>query len=403
MTGWLLLLSLLILGGVLSTLGDRLGSRVGKARLSLFGLRPRQTAVVITVLTGSLISALSLGLMLLVSRQLRVGLFELNDLEARLRSSRSDLKGSRKAQRKAREQLEEARADEIKARKILADAQARASELRSTLQPLQEQTRRLEAERQRLSQDVRNRDAEIQRTDDELRAVRERISSGEAELQQLEENLLALRRGDVAISSGQPLATVTLKLDRPDQARQVIDQVLREANLQAFQKVLPGQAPDRQIILVPRQDIERLEQAIRKPGTWVVLLRSAANVLRGERVVYAFPDVRPNVAITIEGEVLAKTALASQETNPEAVRNRINLLLASTLAEVRRRGSLSQGLQFDANAVNTLARELTDRSGGRVELEAVAIRRSETADPIAIELRPSRRLRSTSTIERDIP
>ena len=403
MTGWLLLLSLLILGGVLSTLGDRLGSRVGKARLSLFGLRPRQTAVVITVLTGSLISALSLGLMLLVSRQLRVGLFELNDLEARLRSSRSDLKGSRKAQRKARQQLEEARADEIKARKILADAQARAGELRSTLQPLQEQTRRLEAERQRLSQDVRNRDAEIQRTDDELRAVRERISSGEAELQQLEKNLIALRRGDVAISSGQPLATVTLKLDRPDQARQVIDQVLREANLQAFQKVLPEQAPDRQIILVPRQDIERLEQAIRKPGTWVVLLRSAANVLRGESVVYAFPDVRPNVAITIEGEVLAKTTLASQDTNPEAVRNRINLLLASTLSEVRRRGSLSQGLQFDANAVNRLARELTERSGGRVDLEAVAVRRSETADPIAIELRPSRPMRPTSTLQDDSP
>ena len=403
MTGWLLLLSLLILGGVLSTLGDRLGSRVGKARLSLFGLRPRQTAVVITVLTGSLISALSLGLMLLVSRQLRVGLFELNDLEARLRSSRSDLKGSRSAQQKARQQLKEARADEIEARKILADAQARAAELRSTLQPLQKQTRRLEAERQRLSQDVRNRDAEIQRTDNELRAVRQRISSGEAELQQLEENLLALRRGDVAISSGQPLATVTLKLDRPDQARQVIDQVLREANLQAFQKVLPGEAPDRQIILVPRQDIERLEKAIRKPGTWVVLLRSAANVLRGERVVYAFPDVRPNVAITMEGEVLAKTTLASKETNPEAIRNRINLLLASTLSEVRRRGSLSQGLQFDANAVNTLARELTGRSGGLVELEAVAVQRSETADAIAIELRPSRRLRPRSTVQDDIP
>ena len=403
MTGWLLLLSLLILGGVLSTLGDRLGSRVGKARLSLFGLRPRQTAVVITVLTGSLISALSLGLMLLVSRQLRVGLFELNDLEARLRSSRSDLKGSRKAQRKARQQLAEARTDEIKARKILEDAQARARELRSTLQPLQEQTRRLEAERQRLSQDVRNRDAEIQRTDDELRAVRQRISSGEAELQQLEKNLIALRRGDVAISSGQPLATVTLKLDRPDQARQVIDQVLREANLQAFQKVLPGQVPDRQIILVSRQDIERLEQAIRKPGTWVVLLRSAANVLRGERVVFAFPDVRPNVAITMEGEVLARTTVAGQDTNPEAVQNRINLLLASTLAEVRRRGSLSQGLQFDANAVNRLARELTERSGGRVELQAVAVRRSETADPIAIELRPSRPLRPTSTLQDDSP
>jgi uncharacterized protein (DUF3084 family) len=51
-TGWFLLLALLVLGGVLSTLGDRLGSRVGKARLSLLGLRPKRTAVVITVLTG---------------------------------------------------------------------------------------------------------------------------------------------------------------------------------------------------------------------------------------------------------------------------------------------------------------------------------------------------------------
>ena len=78
MSGWLLIIALLLLGGVLSTLGDRLGSRVGKARLSLFNMRPRRTAVLITVLTGSLISALSLGLMLLVSRQLRVGLFELD-------------------------------------------------------------------------------------------------------------------------------------------------------------------------------------------------------------------------------------------------------------------------------------------------------------------------------------
>ena len=83
------------------------------------------------------------------------------------------------------------------------------------------------------------RDAEIRRTDAELNAVRAQIREGETELLQLEENLLALRRGNVAISSGQPLATVTLKLDRPDQARQVIDQILREANQQAYQQVLP--------------------------------------------------------------------------------------------------------------------------------------------------------------------
>ncbi|MBT66631.1 MAG: polynucleotidyl transferase [Synechococcus sp. NP17] len=375
MTGWFLLLALLVLGGVLSTLGDRLGSRVGKARLSLLGLRPKRTAVVITVLTGSLISALSLGLLLLVSRQLRVGLFELNDLQNRLRSSRSDLKTSKRAQKQASKEL--------------TAAQQRAAELRRTLQPLQEQTRSLEAERQQLSQDVDAKDIEIQRTEEELSTVRAQIRSGEEELKQLEDTLLALRRGNVAISSGEPLATATLRLERPDQAKDVIDQLLREANLQAYQKVLPGQPAKNQILLVPRSDIKRLEQAIQKTGTWVVNIRSAANVLLGETVVYAFPEVRSNVTVAREGEVLARTTLASNERDPDAVRNRLNLLLASTLAEVQRRGSLSKGLQFDGNAINALGQELIERSDERAELEAVALRRSETADPVAIELRLS--------------
>jgi len=44
-TAWLKILLLLILGGILSTLGDRLGTKVGKARLSIFKLRPKSTAV----------------------------------------------------------------------------------------------------------------------------------------------------------------------------------------------------------------------------------------------------------------------------------------------------------------------------------------------------------------------
>ena len=50
MTAWLKILLVLILGGILSTLGDRLGTRIGKARLSVFKLRPKSTAVLITVL-----------------------------------------------------------------------------------------------------------------------------------------------------------------------------------------------------------------------------------------------------------------------------------------------------------------------------------------------------------------
>ncbi|MCP4973813.1 MAG: DUF3084 domain-containing protein, partial [Prochlorococcus sp.] len=188
MTGWPLILVLLVLGGILATLGDRLGSRIGKARLTLFNLRPRSTAVVITVLTGSLISALSLGLLLLVSRELRIGLFELKDLQSKLQNSRDDLEASRSAQVDV--------ADELKT------VQRQSKALRQEVAPLQRQRQRLEAERDRLAQDISSKDADIRRTGIELSRVRSQISAGEKELKQLESKLIALRRGDVVLSSG---------------------------------------------------------------------------------------------------------------------------------------------------------------------------------------------------------
>ncbi|HJM80567.1 MAG: DUF3084 domain-containing protein [Prochlorococcus sp.] len=388
MNGWLLILALLVLGGVLSTLGDRLGSRVGKARLSLFNLRPRRTAVVITVLTGSLISALSLGLMLMVSRQLRIGLFELDELQAKLQTSRDALKTSRLAQSNAERDLQQAKLDSVQVQNELKQVQKRAAELRKELAPLQKQREQLEAEKARLSRDISKKDADIRRTEVELVNVRSRINKAEKELKQLETDLIALRRGDVVLSSGQQLVAATLRLDNPSQARDVINRLLQEANQEAFRRVRPGEEANRQILLVPRSDIKRIEQIIRKPGTWVVNVRSAANVLRGENVVYSFPDVRPNITVVRKGEVLARTTLDQNEQSAETIRNRLNLLLASTLAEVKRRGSLSSGLQIDGGKMNQLGKALLNRPKGQVELEAIALRNSDTADPVAVVLQP---------------
>ena len=379
MSGWFLIVALLVLGGVLSTLGDRLGSRVGKARLSLFNMRPRRTAVVITVLTGSLISALSLGLLLLVSQQLRVGLFELDALQQKLRDGRRDLETANRERKEAREETLRIDAE-------LRQAQKRSITLRAELEPLQNERRRLEDERERLSQEITSRDADIQRTEAELRQVRSRIQSGETELKELERNLVALRRGAVVLRSGQTLATVTVRLDSPDQAKDVIDQLLQQANLVAYSRVLPGEQPEQQILLVPRSDVERLQTVIRRPGTWVITLRSATNVLRGEANVYAIPDVRPNRTITQAGDVLASTILNANERTPDQVRTRINLLLASAFAEVQRRGSLTEGLQFDGAALSDLGQTLVNRPVETIRLRVKAGRTSDTADPVLVRV-----------------
>ncbi|MGA1428795.1 MAG: DUF3084 domain-containing protein [Vulcanococcus sp.] len=381
MSGWLLILALLVLGGVLSTLGDRLGSRVGKARLSLFKLRPRRTAVLITVLTGSLISAISLGLMLLVSERLRTGLFELDQIEQRLRDSRSELD-------KSRADLRSAEAESSQARQQLTKVEKQASNLQKELQPLLKQRQQLERERERLSRDIQAKDSDIRRNQAELSKLNSKISTSSKELELLERNLIALRRGDVVLSSGQPLEVARVRIDDPAQAQSVIHALLQRTNQSVYQRVLPGETPNRQILLVPRSDISKLEKTLSKRGDWVISLISAANVLRGERQVIAFPDVRPNKRIVRSGEQLATTVLEADERGPEQVRGRLNLLLAAAFTRAQRQGSLTSGLQFDPIRLNQLADALINRPAGQaVKLEVVARGNSDLADPIAVDIR----------------
>lgn len=395
MTGWLLILAVLILGGVLSTLGDRLGSRIGKARLSLFQLRPRKTAVLVTVLTGSLISALTLGLMVAVSERLRVGLFQLDQLEARLSNSRKALQTSGAQLARTKNQLHQAqgerkraeadrrRADQGRAtaQGQLKQVEARAQQLRAALAPLQQRRKQLEAERDRLGRDVKARDGE-------LRQLQERTTRGQLELKQLEGKVLALRSGDVVLSSAQPLIVAQVAIPKPTLAKQVVEDLLRQANLRAFEQVLPGQKPDRQLLLIPRSEVLKVEQAIRNGGSWVVSILSAGNVLRGENQVLAFTDVRPNQRVVNKGQVLASVTLDPLELSSDQVRARLNLLLAAARTEAMRQGSLAGSIQFDVEAFNELGRQLSDRKVRRaVVLQAVSLRDSDTADAVVVELR----------------
>ncbi|MHA3961285.1 DUF3084 domain-containing protein [Synechococcus sp. LTW-G] len=388
MSGWILILALLILGGVLSTLGDRLGSKVGKARLSLFRLRPKKTAVVITVLTGSLISAISLGLMLLVSDRLRTGLFELDQIEQRLRDSRDALSSSRKDLAQSRSALQSAENERSEAQRQLKVVAEQASRLQKELAPLMEQRKQLEAERDRLSRDIAAKDSDLQRNRTELAKLNSKIKSSSQELERLERNLIALRQGDVVISSGQILEVAKVRIEKPSQARDVIHALLQRTNLNVYQRVLPGETPNRQILLVPRSDISKLETTLSKRGEWVVSLISAANVLKGERQVVAFPDVRPNKRVVRSGEQLATTVLETDERSPDQVRSRLNLLLAAAFTRAQRQGALANGLQFDPARLNQLAEALVNRPlGETAKLEAVSRGNSDLADPIAVDIR----------------
>ena len=78
--GWIMLFVLAIMGGIIAYLGDKIGSRVGKRKIKLFGLRPKYTSVLVTILTGISIAAVTLGVMSILSENVRIALFGMQQL-----------------------------------------------------------------------------------------------------------------------------------------------------------------------------------------------------------------------------------------------------------------------------------------------------------------------------------
>ena len=322
MSGWLLIIFLLVLGGLISSFGDLIGTKIGKARFSIFKLRPRRSATLITIITGSLISASSLSLMLLVNSQLRVGLFRLGDLQKKLQESR----------------------------KLLFS---------------------LKSERQTLEG---------------------KIIQKEKELNQLERDIIALRSGEVVISSGQSIFISEIESDKRFKIDLQIDNIIKNANTFTQKKVIPNVSEPRSILLLRKNHIDELKKTISKGGDWVINIKSVRNVLKGENYVYAFPELIQNKIIVLKDEVISKTILKNEENNIADVREKINLVLASTLAEAKRRGSLISEIKLKSDSVKKLQAFIKQNRGFDFEFEVISLRDSKTVNPVIVELKVSKLL-----------
>ncbi len=207
--GFILILVVLFLGGLIATLGDRIGTKVGKARLSLFNLRPRKTAVLVTVFTGVLISASTLGVLLLASSGFRDMLLRFDVIRSSLNQTRKDLDQA-KAEIKSRSDEK----DSIEAE--LTKSRAKSRQVQNTLDKINESLKTALA---------RQRDTEARRLAVERQAV---ILRSEIISLNQEQQVLAGQRDEVRTQIAQrdqELAARTGEVaarDREIQSRKVI-------------------------------------------------------------------------------------------------------------------------------------------------------------------------------------
>ncbi len=436
MTGYVLVLVVLILGGVIATMGDRIGTRVGKARLSLFNLRPKKTAVLVTILTGILISGSTLLLLFLTDRQLRTGLFRLEKIQEQLRTSQreqgqaeAELQAAQQEKQQAELELSAAQTRQTQAQqrldqinRSLEQSQRRqqqiSTQLKQTEQSLDESQRRFQQVNERLQAVSRQEETlrgtlnqlttERQRLAVELTQAQERLGALEDQRSQLETEIrslrisqgqlsLALRQGAVAIQAGQILAIrVVNQVTNPTAARQAVDQVLLQANqeVQRLITTVPGRPPGNRnglVIQITQTEVNRLVERIADGRNYVIRIQSAANYLVGEPKARIYADADLNRAVFPANEVVAAvTVNLTANIDNSLLLERLDFLLTASNFRARQAGVLADPLtgtvgQFSPASVAQFIEDLRQYRGN-VDILAVTSRTIYTAGPLSLEL-----------------
>ncbi|MEB3213710.1 MAG: DUF3084 domain-containing protein [Leptolyngbyaceae bacterium] len=395
-TGFFLVVSILILGGVIATAGDRIGMKVGKARLSLFKLRPRQTATLITILTGGIISASTLGILFAVSDQLRRGVFDLEEIQDDLEAARSELSTAERElstveseKERIERELGRARADRREARQrlrrineFLETAIARQAQTetelerveanfeaaRQRLQEVSQQTSDLQAEITALQQESREiiedrdrqiaaREQEIALKEAQLRALEVQRANLEEVLIALEREIQALREGNVALLNNQVLSAGVVQIMDAEGARQVVDQLLRRANEVVLQELLPGTTSVRtQVVQITNTEVEQLLATLQPGEEYVVQILAGGNYLVGEPCVVAgqtciqvTANAVPNQLLFQPNEVIAATTVEPTVRSQEELAEKLEFLIAATQFRAKQAGVLSDSVRISDN------------------------------------------------------
>ena len=200
MSGSLLIVVLALLGGLIAIAGDRIGLKTGRKRLTVFGLRPKYTSIIITFLTGVAVVALTVTVLSLLSENVRIAIFQINELRRDLTLTNETLETTKSeltAKRDEAEQLTKMVADVGRQYEALkSDYNVISGELENAISEKAQTIRDLN----KLQAGLEQVEAKLQETERDLNAASimivdadSRISNQEGEIAELSTEREALQ------------------------------------------------------------------------------------------------------------------------------------------------------------------------------------------------------------------
>lgn len=446
----LLIVALVIGAGLLAMFGDWYGTKLGKARVSILGMRPRRTASFVTVVTGIVIAGLSLALLLAVSEYARTALFEVDDLSRQvteLTRDKASLTGevaeATKELTAEHKRLEEAQAGYNTAlqrskelTETLEGREARIEELSSLQAELSGQIETQSEHLEALAEDREKLIADIDEMGAKLDVQEQMLAEKKAQLEELDKDLKlkqtqldnvmdasleavrlyreakdkleALKEGRLISLAGEEIErSVVQGSDPVESIRAQLVGLLVSASKKAEQRGAEKSENGRFVVLSksaispvadPREtggrsftENEIIEAVARQIGdkaqSVAVLLVTMSNTLEGEIVPVDF-ELFTNKHVFRAGEIIATTTIDGSGTKGEILAE-LQEFLSQRVRDAASQAGVIPVSGYAGEITYEELLEATDKiraAGGSAEVEAKAGEETWSGDKLQVRL-----------------
>ncbi len=345
------LILVVILGGIIAIAADRLGRKLGKKRLTLFGLRPRHTAELLTVGAGVIIPVMTIGLLYVGSTDFRKWVLEGRKAIEELRITQTELASERLELRTDAERAKalqsknaslEAQNSAVQRRLLVADSKIQTAE--RSLEGLRTKRAQLEARIVVFQREVRSYGArvallggqlrhtqEILKSNmDRLASTRKQWSSLNASYKELDKHVREMNQHDMLLLSENS------KLESDRQGLEESNKRLAENSMNLQAAIQKGQTELTRIqsdLEEARTELETSKQQLNEADLELANAMAATQSLGATLV-----DTRRQPMIFRSGEEIARYPIEPKLSGAQAA-SAVSSLLREARVEAANRGS----------------------------------------------------------------
>ena len=219
---------------------------------------------------------------------------------------------------------------------------------------------------------------------EERKKLEDTIKNKEIQLDKLKSDVKEFRSGNVVIKRGQTLFIADIT-SNPN-IKSDLGRIYNSADKYVQKIVIPNKKEIKNILLWRTSDISKIEGVTKKGGNWILLIKSATNVLKGDNFVFVYPELLQNKIIVRRGEVLTSEILGENDFEYKKINLKIKSLLRKTRDKIKSRGSIVNEITTRGDFIKKIRDALNMNQNNEYRLEVVSLKDSKTAEPIIVEL-----------------